>query len=497
MNEPKFTLTKAQDSSQTPSETQPQADGITQEVRRVDSVTFRRVEEEDITSSASAPVQEARFDMEAKLFDVAPPSQPAPQQTEAETTQPTREADASQTLDSVMEEVELEPEDEVELADDPSEAVVAQQQEEPITESEAPGRNALPSHEITELVNQHELWISSQGAQGKRASFRDAIIVDFDFSQKVLAGANFKGATLHRCRFTQAQLNEADYSEVKAREVDFTAAQLSNAILSAATLSHTSFSAAQLQKADLSQAHLEHANFTQVVATEANFRDAVMNQADMRASQLNLANFRDAQLVQTSFKNADLTQTIFRGADVSSALFDDANLLQTQFKDAVMHHVDMSVADFSQALDVSWEAQVEAMQLEREKIAKEAANLESIRDQLEHRERQLIAEREQLQKQLQLEKNKTTETPIPEKNDVDRLFRRSARLFVVLGVLWFVIAFVLSIVVQAALSQLDSTSMGLFELAMTAILIIGPFVLFVVGMAKSFSLSYQLEKLLK
>ncbi|MDG1288060.1 MAG: pentapeptide repeat-containing protein [Rickettsiales bacterium] len=348
------------------------------------------------------------------------------------------------------------------------------------------------------LLTEHQQWLDSNGAQGRRAVFREENnLAGMDLSHQRLSGASFRGLNLARCKFTQAQLSEADFGDCQLEGSDFTAATINSANFTQANVNYSAFSAAQAQNADFSAAQAEDCNFTQANLQETIFRDANLKDTNLQHSTANLANFRGAQMESTDLNHSNLTQAIFREANLTKANFDGAQIIQASFKDAVLSHVDLNSTDFSQAQDVSAEIQAQFMQVERTNLNSEIQKLDRIRDELEQRERALIAEREQLQRQLQHEKNQesTATQNMPDVGAVSETLQKGSRLFLFFGIGWFLLSFLLAIILQNVISQLEDNELSLMEMMLMGVLTLVPLLFFVVSMSKSFSLSYALRKL--
>ncbi|GEM_PF-3497669 len=348
------------------------------------------------------------------------------------------------------------------------------------------------------LLAEHAQWLDSDGTSGRRAVFREENnLAGIDLSHQRLSGASFRGINLARCKFTQAQLSEADFGDCQLEGSDFTAATLTNAIFTQANINSSAFSAAQAQNTDFSAAQVQDCNFTQANLQEANFRDANLKDTNLQQSTATLANFRGANMENVDLNHSNLIQTIFREANLTNAKFEGAEVIHAHFKDAALSHVDLNSADFSQAQDISAEVQAQFMQVERANLHNEVQKLDHIRDELEQRERALIAEREQLQRQLQNEKNQQAETKqqMPDLGDVATKFKKGSRLFLFFGIGWFLLSFLLAIILQNVISQLDSSELSLIEMILMGVLMLVPLLFFIVSMSKSFSLSYALRKL--
>lgn len=348
---------------------------------------------------------------------------------------------------------------------------------------------------VQSLIAEHQQWLDTAGAQGRRAVFRDNL-TGMDFSQQRLSGASFRGLDLSRCKFTQALLNEVDFGDCILQGADFTTANLDSATLTNVNANNAAFSAAQMYKADFGNAQLEQTNFTHAKMTEANMRDANLSKASLQNVTANLVNFRGAHLFKADLSEGDFSQASFREANMNDSILDSAILIQTSFKDTELMRVDLNSADFSQAQDISSEVQAQFMQMERSKLKEESQKLERIRNELEQRERAIISEREQLQRQLRSKgANEPAKKTTLDTGETATKLNKASRLFLFFGIGWFGLSFLLAIIMQNVISELDSGDLSIFEMLLMGVLLLMPLLFFVVSMSKSFSLSYALRKL--
>ena len=371
------------------------------------------------------------------------------------------------------------------------------QSSEPLTEVVGAATTVLDDDvAIKLLIQEHQLWLDSAGAEGRRAVFRENL-KGVDFSHKRLSGASFHGLNLDGCNFTQTFLNEVDFGECQLNGANFTAANLDSAIMTNITANDVIFSAAQMEKTEMGGSQCERADFTQATMKHANMRDSNLTEAKLQNVTAHSTNFRGANLSQADLNNGDFTQAIFREASLNGAIIESANLVQTIFKDAHLNRVDLNSADFSQAIDVSSEVQSEFMQIERTKLQQELQSLAMIRSELEERERRMISERQKLQRTLQQESTKQVDLQRPtiEDAEITEKLKKSGRLFLGFGIGWAILSFCVAIIMQNVISQMDSADLSVIEMILMGILLVMPLIFFVISMAKSFSLSNALRKI--
>ncbi|EMC5978077.1 pentapeptide repeat-containing protein [Salmonella enterica] len=129
----------------------------------------------------------------------------------------------------------------------------------------------MNSADLSKILEEHKVWITSMRESGSRANLRGANLRDADLCGANLCGANLRGANLRDANLRDADLCDAD-----------------------------------LRDADLCDANLRGANL----------RDANLRGANLRDANLRDANLRDANLCGANLRDADL-----RGADLPDLTF--------------------------------------------------------------------------------------------------------------------------------------------------------------------------------
>ncbi|EJP5180905.1 pentapeptide repeat-containing protein [Salmonella enterica] len=140
--------------------------------------------------------------------------------------------------------------------------------------------------ELSKMLEQHKVWITSLGQEGSRANLRGA-----DLYGANLYGANLRGADLRDANLRDANLYGADLRDANLRDADLYGANLYGANLRGADLYGANLYGANLRGADLRDANLRDANLY-----GANLRDA-----DLYGANLYGANLYGAKLPDLTF----------------------------------------------------------------------------------------------------------------------------------------------------------------------------------------------------
>jgi uncharacterized protein YjbI with pentapeptide repeats len=175
--------------------------------------------------------------------------------------------------------------------------------------------------ELAQLLNAHQLWLSSNGKEGQRA------IGKHDFSEKDLRGAQLSKALLKNSNFTKANLRDANLEKARLGRAVFKRANLQNAILQNAYLVEADFTEATLTNADVQGAALRRASFERARLggrtrlREADLRNADLEQAlYLQTAQLAGANVSGAKLPNAIAKFEGL-KTIAEATSNAQKLF--------------------------------------------------------------------------------------------------------------------------------------------------------------------------------
>ncbi|EGD2679821.1 pentapeptide repeat-containing protein [Salmonella enterica] len=129
----------------------------------------------------------------------------------------------------------------------------------------------MNSADLSKILEEHKVWITSMHESGSRASLCDANLCDANLCDANLRGADLRGADLRG-----ADLRDAD-----------------------------------LRGADLRGANLRGANLRGADLRGANLRGANLRGADLRGANLRGANLRGANLRGADLRGADLPDLTF------------------------------------------------------------------------------------------------------------------------------------------------------------------------------------------
>ncbi|EBC9184201.1 pentapeptide repeat-containing protein [Salmonella enterica] len=149
----------------------------------------------------------------------------------------------------------------------------------------------MNSADLSKILEEHKVWITSMRESGSRANLLDADLRDAN-----LRGANLRGADLRCANLCGANLRGADLCGANLR-------------------------CANLCDADLRCANLRGANLRGADLRDANLRGANLRGADLRCANLCGANLRCANLCGANLRGADLCGANLYGADLPDLTF--------------------------------------------------------------------------------------------------------------------------------------------------------------------------------
>ncbi|ELB8006035.1 pentapeptide repeat-containing protein [Salmonella enterica] len=139
----------------------------------------------------------------------------------------------------------------------------------------------MNSADLSKILEEHKVWITSMHESGSRANLRGANLCDADLRGANLCGANLYGADLRGANLRGANLCDADLCDANLCDADLCGANLRGADLCDADLRGADLCDANLCDADLCGANLRGANLC-----DANLCGANLYGADLRGADL-------------------------------------------------------------------------------------------------------------------------------------------------------------------------------------------------------------------
>ncbi|EBR3887521.1 pentapeptide repeat-containing protein [Salmonella enterica] len=144
----------------------------------------------------------------------------------------------------------------------------------------------MNSADLSKILEEHKVWITSMHESGSRAYLRDADLCGADLRDADLRGANLRGANLRDADLCGANLRDAD---------------LRDAYLCGAYLRDADLCGADLRGANLCDAYLCGANLRDADLRDAYLCGAYLRDADLCGADLRGANLCDAYLPDLTF----------------------------------------------------------------------------------------------------------------------------------------------------------------------------------------------------
>ncbi|EDI7652468.1 pentapeptide repeat-containing protein [Salmonella enterica] len=119
----------------------------------------------------------------------------------------------------------------------------------------------MNSADLSKILEEHKVWITSMRESGSRANLRDANLRDANLCGANLCGANLCGANLRGANLRDADLRDANLCGADLRGADLRGANLCGADLRGADLRGANLRGANLRGADLRGADLPDLTF--------------------------------------------------------------------------------------------------------------------------------------------------------------------------------------------------------------------------------------------
>ncbi len=254
---------------------------------------------------------------------------------------------------------------------------------------------------VREKYISHQLWLETEGREGKRFRYIAEDMQGQRFSGLNLAQAQFRGEDLYGMQFDGANLREADFSDCNLQRTNFghakmDGANVSRANLAFANMNYVSAAASNFSGANLEGTMLRDCNFADSNMRDANFQGTIAMHSIFVRAQLRNASFLEAIL-----ENADFTDADMRASHMVRGLLTETKFDGATFKGAVLEEIDFSAADFTLANDVAEEYQRTALSVARGKLQTTREKLDNIQETLKRREYRIHETARELSNRLQ------------------------------------------------------------------------------------------------
>jgi uncharacterized protein YjbI with pentapeptide repeats len=203
-----------------------------------------------------------------------------------------------------------------------------------------PERGRIPQEELDRLVEDHALWLQSDGREGRKFDMPAANLIYGGFLAADLRQANLAGACLFNANLRECDLTEANLTQANLEGASMVNVNLSRANLRGANLDKVVIPGVNFEDADLTDAHLRSSNLLSAIIYHthmcgADLTDTNLAGGSARESALDNVNLTDAKLMIVDFSGSSLTGADFKRAVIFGAILDGTDLADADLRSAL------------------------------------------------------------------------------------------------------------------------------------------------------------------
>ena len=185
----------------------------------------------------------------------------------------------------------------------------------------------ITKEELEDILKSHEIWLGSDGKEGKKAILKRVNLKKIDLRGRDLRKIDMRQSDLAFCKLDDANLAGATISDV-----NFFKSSLNRCNFSGANAPNSNFSGVKANGAKFQAANVRSTCFTHASLEDSDFNSATLNQADLRNSVLDGANLR-----KTKLENVRLNNSFLIGANLSRAILINCNLSSTNMTGVALY----------------------------------------------------------------------------------------------------------------------------------------------------------------
>lgn len=209
--------------------------------------------------------------------------------------------------------------------------------------------------EVNEYIEQHHVWVMSEGMQGKRADFSNTRLKDI-LIRNTLGEDPLK---LHKLRCKNAELVNVKFHHTELDFADFTGSQLNNIHILNSTMHRM-----KINNAHIANCQLKHVTGQYVQCKHTAISNSNMAETELDNLQVSHNEWHTCLLLNTHLNHSEINNTTFtnlytpalrlKGATIEDTTFDDCLMPDTNFYHATFSNTkfwssDLTAANFEDA----------------------------------------------------------------------------------------------------------------------------------------------------
>lgn len=328
--------------------------------------------------------------------------------------------------------------------------------------------DALHLDEINLILNDHLVWLQSEGREGRRANLSGYDLSGMDLQGVYLPESNMRSTNLTGTNLSEANLQGADLSEAYLERTNLRSAQMEGVNLARSNAPYAYFDNASLIEANMSHMHAEEASFTHALMGGVKFRDAQMQRANFTGADLQYANFRAAHLMECCFDLANMSGADCRDAMMDYGKFKDAILNETNFRNTSLEFVLFTDTDFSFTTDLTVQYQSQSLDAEKKGIEQELENLRAAKDEVVQYEDHVNEQKRDL-----AEQRKAFLRLGHLEAEISTSLLSYMKLFRNISIFWFVVVALFGTVMGYQISKIGAENLNLLEIVIVSAVLVG------------------------
>jgi uncharacterized protein YjbI with pentapeptide repeats len=209
---------------------------------------------------------------------------------------------------------------------------------------------------ISKIIEDHELWLKTDGEEGKRARFSYVDLSRFDFSGRNLREAYFEYVNLCGAKFIESNLINAEIRNCTLNSVNMSGADICSAFFYNCTIidgtlnnckaEHLIFEKSTLSCSCLYKFNANNSNFCQSFLKHLDVQDSTFEKTKFNHCNVNFSNFQRSIFQKTFFDKSYFNNCSFRCSVLKESISFDSSFPNCLLEDACILNVKHNNASF-------------------------------------------------------------------------------------------------------------------------------------------------------
>lgn len=172
-------------------------------------------------------------------------------------------------------------------------------------------KRKISQEELNSMIEQHTLYLYTDGKEGKRAVFKDMNLNGLDFGYMRLETLDFKNVSFNKAKLFKAELVDSTFRNCTFHDADFTSSYMRETVMYNVKGNRTKF---------------DNSDISCVIIGECEFKECSFRDVSIDYSNIHDTGIKDCKMHNTIFYRDVFDIMSFEGSNIKDAFVLKCNI---------------------------------------------------------------------------------------------------------------------------------------------------------------------------